>query len=273
MTSPHPSPAGGTGSTALADPPLLAIERLTLLLGGVQALREVELAVEPRTIVGLVGPNGAGKTSLFNCVCGYYPPTSGRVLLGGTDVTHHRPHRLATMGVARTFQHPVLQPETTVLDNVLVGGHTTVEAGPLSYTLRLPRARRAERALADRARDILRYLHVERLAPTLAGSLSYGGQKRVELARALMTEPRLLLLDELASGLAHEEVMDLAGVIRGIRDDLGVGILLVEHHMGMVSAVTDKVVVLVQGTKVAEGTAADVQRSPVVVEAYLGAAG
>lgn len=251
---------------------LLSIQAVSLAFGGVQALSNVDLDVETGAICGLVGPNGAGKTSLFNCICGYYTPTAGRIELSGRDITHSPPHRLVGLGVARTFQHPVLLPAKTVLENVLVGGHSTLNAGALSSTFWLPKARQEERALVSRGHELLGYLGIGDLASREAGELSYGGQKRVELARALMSRPSLLLLDELASGLTHEEVMVLAEDVRRVRTDFEVGIVLVEHHMGMVSAISDKVVVLVQGSKVVEGTAAAVQRHPVVIEAYLGAA-
>ncbi|MGZ4574032.1 MAG: ABC transporter ATP-binding protein [Mycobacteriaceae bacterium] len=251
---------------------LLSVQAVSLAFGGVRALSSVDMNVDSGTICGLVGPNGAGKTSLFNCICGYYTPTSGRIKLSGRDITNTPPHRLAGHGVARTFQHPVLQPAKTVLDNVLVGGHSTFNTGLLSSTFRLPGARREERALKDRGRELLGYLGIGDLAALNASELSYGGQKRVELARALMSRPSLLLLDELASGLTHEEVMELGEDVQRVRTDFDVGIVLVEHHMGMVSAITDKVVVLVQGTKVVEGPAAEVQGHPVVIEAYLGTA-
>jgi branched-chain amino acid transport system ATP-binding protein len=257
--------------TLQAGPPLLRVEGLSLAFGGVRALTGVDLDVAEGAICGLVGPNGAGKTSLFNCICGYYRPTAGRILLRGADVSRHRPHTRAGHGIARTFQHPVLQRDRSVLDNVLVGGHSTLHGGPVRYAFRIA-VGGGERRVADRAAELLDHLGIAHLAPVPAGELSYGGQKRVELARALMSDPSLLLLDELASGLTHEEVLELGEQIRRVRSDLGVGIVLVEHHMGMVAAITDHVVVLVQGEKVTEGPAADVQRHPVVVDAYLGAA-
>lgn len=252
--------------------PLLLVEEISLAFGGVQALSDVNMAVETGSIVGLVGPNGAGKTSLFNCICGYYRPTAGAIWRGDTDVTHRSPHELIRLGVSRTFQHPVLEPDKTVLENVLVGGHVLFGDGPLGYALRLPGTRRRERQLVERALALLDSLGVAPIAGTLAGSLSYGGQKRVELARALLSGPELLLLDELASGLTHEEVMELGQQIRDVRDTHQVGVVLVEHHMGMISSISDKVVVLVQGKKIVEGTAAEVSMHPVVVEAYLGGA-
>jgi branched-chain amino acid transport system ATP-binding protein len=251
--------------------PLLEIHGLSLTFGGVTALDQVDLSVERGLICGLVGPNGAGKTSLFNCICGYYTPTAGGVTHAGHDVTHAPPHSRARLGIARTFQHPVLQRDQSVLENVLVGGHSTVRAGAVRYALRLG-VGREERAVLAHAKDLLDYLKIGQLAHTACGELSYGTQKRVELARALMLRPSLLLLDELASGLTHEEVFELGEQIRAIRSELDLTIVLVEHHMGLISAITDKVAVLVQGKKVIEGTSATVQRDPMVVAAYLGTA-
>jgi branched-chain amino acid transport system ATP-binding protein len=237
-----------------------------------RALDGVDLAVATGEICGLVGPNGAGKTSLFNCVSGLYRPSAGTVRLDGVDALRAPPHRLAALGVARTFQHPVLQPDATVLANVLLGGHARLAPRLAGYAVRWPGVRRAERELAEEARQTLGWLGIEGLAGQPAGVLPYGAMKRVELARALLAHPRLLLLDELASGLVHEEVDALGEVIRRLRAERGISVLLVEHHMGLVAAICDKVVVLVQGRKVAEGSAAEIQRDPVVVEAYLGSA-
>ena len=253
-------------------PVLLDVRGLGLTFGGLRALDGVDLTVAAGEICGLVGPNGAGKTSLFNCVSGLYRPSAGTVLVDGTAVLRTAPHRLARLGVARTFQQPVLQPDATVLANVLLGGHARLPARLAGYAVRWPGARRAERALAAEARETLGWLGIADLAGEPAGALPYGAMKRVELARALLAHPRLLLLDELASGLVHEEVHALGEVIRRLRSERDISVLLVEHHMGLVAAICDKVVVLVQGRKVAEGSAAEIQRDPVVVEAYLGSA-
>jgi branched-chain amino acid transport system ATP-binding protein len=251
---------------------LLDVRGLSLRFGGLRALDEVDLTVAGGEICGLVGPNGAGKTSLFNCVSGLYRPSAGTVRIDGVDALRTAPHRLAALGVARTFQHPVLRPDASVLDNVLLGGHCRLPARLPAYAVRWPGVRRAERELAAEARETLGWLGIDELAEHEAGSLPYGAMKRVELARALLAHPRLLLLDELASGLVHQEVDTLGEVIRQLRAERGISVLLVEHHMGLVAAICDKVVVLVQGRKVAEGSAAEIQRDPVVVEAYLGSA-
>jgi branched-chain amino acid transport system ATP-binding protein len=260
--------------TASERPPPVPLEvrGLRLQFGGLRALDDVDLTVAAGEICGLVGPNGAGKTSLFNCVSGLYRPSAGTILVDGVDALGTPPYRLSALGVARTFQHPVLQPDATVLANVLLGGHVRLSPRLLGYAVRWPGVRRAERALADEAVELLAWLGIDGLAGQPAGGLPYGAMKRVELARALLSRPRLLLLDEPASGLVHEEVYALGEVIRRLRDERGISVLLVEHHMGLVAAVCGKVVVLVQGRKVAEGTAAEIQRHPVVIEAYLGSA-
>jgi branched-chain amino acid transport system ATP-binding protein len=252
------------------DGAFLRIDSLTLAIGGLRVLDRISMSVPRGVVCGLVGPNGAGKTSLFNCVSGIYRPTGGTITIGGIDALGLPPHRLPSLGLARTFQHAWLDPAATVLDNVLAGGHTRVRGDPLSLALRLPFVRRDEARLRSRALDLLGSLDLAYAADMPAGSLPFAVAKRVEIARALLAEPRLLMLDEPAGGVTHTEVDALAGMILRLRAELGLTILLVEHHMGLVSSVTDRVVVLVEGRKVAEGTAAEVREHPTVVEAYLG---
>ncbi|MBY3555598.1 ABC transporter ATP-binding protein [Modestobacter lapidis] len=251
---------------------MLQLRGVSLAFGGLAALRAVDLDVAERTIVGLVGPNGAGKTSLFNCISGAYVPTEGSITLGGVDLLALPVHRIAATGVARTFQHPVLLPEQTVLESVLVGAHPHLRAPAVAHALGLRSARREERELRAAALEVLDRLAIAEVADVRTGDLPHGTQKRVEIARALLLRPRLVLLDEPASGLTHSEVDELGAVIRSLRDALELTVVLVEHHMGLVSTVTDKVVALVEGRKVAEGSAAQVQRDPTVVAAYLGTA-
>ena len=253
-------------------PPHLSVHDVSLHFGGVQVLDSVSLAVSAGTILGLVGPNGAGKTSLFNCISGHYRPTGGTIEVDGTAVTRRAPHRMPATGLARTFQHPALQLDASVLENVLVGAHTQLKGGVVSYGLRLPYTVRNERAVNARALELLDFLGLAGVAHRTAGTLGYGLHKRTELARALLAKPRLLLLDEPAGGLPHAEVENLIETIRGVHAEFGLTLVIVEHHMGLISALANRVVVLVHGRKLMEGTAAEARRDPMVVEAYLGKA-
>lgn len=261
------------GPTAAA----LRVEGVSLRFGGHAVLEDVTFQVPQGSICGLVGPNGAGKTSLFNCITGSYVPNRGQVHFdvpptGMQDLLKLPPHRLAAMGVARTFQHPTLDPTATALENALCGGHAHLRGNVVSLALGLPSVRRDEKLLRCRAGAVMAELGLSPWANTPAGDLPYGLQKKVELARALLSQPRLLLLDEPAGGLPHGEVDELVELLRKVREQFALTLVLVEHHMGLISRLTDKVVVLVEGRVVLEGLAAEVQKHPVVVEAYLGAA-
>jgi branched-chain amino acid transport system ATP-binding protein len=247
----------------------LEVVDLSLHFGGIRALNRLSLTVESQQICGLIGPNGAGKTSLFNCISRIYQPTSGSIRLGTADLLSCPAHRIAGLGVARTFQNLGLFPSMSFLENVMAGGHPHGRVGFVRSILRWG-TRREEQTMRTEAMELLERLDLADLAHSQATGHPFGTLKRLELARALAAKPKLLMLDEPAGGLTHQEVHDLGETVRRLRDEFELTVLLVEHHMGLVMGISDKVVAMSFGKTIAEGAPRDIQAHPEVVAAYLG---
>lgn len=249
---------------------VLSVKNLCMQFGGLKAVDGVSLEIAPKQIVSIIGPNGAGKTTVFNCISGFYTPTSGEINLNGTDISRKKDFQISRLGLVRTFQHVRLFGAMTVLENMLVAQHRHLNTGFLSGLFKTPNYKKREQEAINRAKMWLETIDLLEHANKEANNLSYGQQRRLEIARCMVTEPSVLLLDEPAAGLNPNETQELMALIRRLRDEQGIAVLLIEHDMGLVMDVSDHIYVVVQGTPLADGHPEAIQNNPNVIKAYLG---